>query len=114
MTQEQILEGNKLIAEFIGANKRSVNFYKLEDEILAHEADLKYHKINFKDWNNLMKVVEKIRSLGYKVMINDWSSIYRQKGAFTRESICTFSGKSMLENTYNCVVEFIKQHDDGR
>ena len=57
-----IEEGNKLIAEFVGAKLTKGNFYLLDGEILAHEADLKYHT----SWDWLMPVVEKIRGQVYE------------------------------------------------
>ena len=56
-----IEEGNKLIAEFVGAKLTKGNFYLLDGEILAHEADLKYHT----SWDWLMPVVEKIESFDH-------------------------------------------------
>jgi hypothetical protein len=65
MTKEQIIEGNKLIAEFMGT-KRGAKYIDPacsvvgEAEFLCDEKDLEYHL----SWDWLMPVVEKIETLG--------------------------------------------------
>jgi hypothetical protein len=56
MKNKEIIEGNKLIAEFMGVGKE----YKFKN-ILATD----YHN----SWDWLMPVVDKISSLGYTVVI---------------------------------------------
>lgn len=85
MTTEQILAGNKLIAEFMGGiysnhakswgfgnawineNPIRVQGILYEKAVWAErfEFELKYHE----SWNDLMPVVEKIENLGYSVEI---------------------------------------------
>lgn len=59
MTQEQILEYNKLCAEFLGFNQEIVNneIYFTLDNMLESlsEEELKFHE----DWNWIMEVVQK-------------------------------------------------------
>ena len=91
--EQQIIEGNKLIAEFMGGERHWLNGMKepfTDDTIwgyydvgvniistysgrpIALVNDLKYHT----SWDWLMPVVEKIESLGYEVLIG--KNLYRE------------------------------------
>lgn len=61
LTQEQIIEGNKLIANFKGWIWPEDAEYRLYEE---HA--LKYHS----SWHWLMPVIEKIESIGWQVCID--------------------------------------------
>ena len=66
MTNEEIIAGNKLIAEFMGGvldSPQSKYYYFTEKG--RYETELKYHS----SWDWLMSVVEKIESLGYWVEV---------------------------------------------
>ena len=69
LTQEEIITGNKLIAEFITIEIKDGWYYF--DHPIIHEAELAYFK-NFRfhsSWDWLMPVVEKIEEMGhYTVM----------------------------------------------
>lgn len=61
MTQQEIIEGNKLIADFMGVDKcdrcpGDCGKYKLGSGIYVSPEEIKYHT----SWNRLMPVVEKI------------------------------------------------------
>ena len=107
-----VIEKNKLIAEFMGYNEEIVNdevYFTLPDmlESLSDE-ELHYHS----DWNWLMEVVEKIENLGYGVTIgmadyciiqNDWKEDLKEIHSLTENS--------KLLCTYNACVEFIKWYN---
>ena len=135
MTQEEIIENNKIIAEFMGGkcvthppstipsygdparsdyNPSKILKWVKTDKIRVVEFinDLpRFIRIKnlkyHKDWNRLMPVIEKIESLGYFCMINKWTSVYIRSES-TRMYIATLEGNDKLKNTYQAVVEFIK------
>ena len=132
---------NKLIAEFMG---RTITFdivdndtyrgevtlskglieEQIEPEIshfedrysvtpIAIEENLLYHE----DWNWLMKVVDKIESLGYSYdRINADVFINNQNGENVIPNPMDGNTMTMIEKTYNVVGEFIKQYNrtDGK
>ena len=70
MTQNEILEGNKLIAEFFTREKffnHSIILHGFdEEEDLFFDSQLKFHS----SWDWLMPVVEKIENLGNQTFRN--------------------------------------------
>jgi hypothetical protein len=96
---EEILQGNQLIAEFMG-------------QTFAHAYYLKYHK----DWNELMPVVEKIESLGYDVTIDGKRCYitYGDYGTKTYEHIADEECQSKLEAVYNAVIQFIHYYNSNK
>lgn len=129
MTNEEILAGNRLIAEFMGATTckhgifEAVNFpdatnegFKSYDLIY-----LKYHS----SWDWLMAVVEKIESLGYWVKIYGFidlcgnhtsqCAIKRQKSNSDGEYIYEYEGQwnsSKIEAVWFACLEFIACHNE--
>lgn len=125
MIQKEIIEGNKLIAEFMGAIitqcysyiediQDGLEYYfskenAPEDRLRYSSSGIKYHS----SWDWLMSVVEKIESLGYS------SEIYCIGGFENRLQF--FSGgvspvksrcfKLKIEAVYYTVVEFIKWYN---
>lgn len=93
----ETIENNKLIAEFMGINKISINV--LRNAILN---DLQYHS----DWNELMEVVDKVYS----------SDIYYDKYIEHNSSMFS-SGKIKLsvniDHVYKQIVEFIKWYNQN-
>ena len=77
-------ENNKLIAEFMGVGKH----YEAQSSNMFNQ----YHT----DWNRLMPVIEEIDHLQYE-------SIDNIENALATRSI---------KNTYNAVVEFIKNQNN--
>jgi hypothetical protein len=115
MTQEEINEGNKLIAEFVNPEKHSTGlFYRTAvGKPWLSPYQMCYHS-SF-DW--LMPVVEKIEALDYRVEIYDcYCDIYApsnvQKDAYT-ELIATSKNesKNKIEATWYAVVQFIKWYN---
>lgn len=106
MTQEQI-EGNKLIAEFMGRNKA----FDPRDKIYQ------YHS----SWDWLMPVVEKIETIrnkngDYIFSIDtgrDYCLIYHNDFIQRTISVKSFSG-SKIKSVWLAVVEFIKWYNSNK
>jgi hypothetical protein len=130
MTQEEMLEGNKLIAKFMGATNGSI-FCQLDEKHLNLDYDtfpqskqrddgsmwnindLKYHT----SWNWLMPVVEKIENTtcheyyGYTMTIwNNCCKISDENNEYEINS--HFHPDSKLLATWGSVVEFIKWYNN--
>jgi hypothetical protein len=97
MTQEEILEGNKLIAEFMGL--------PVHEEYFRGIDACKYHS----DWNLLMPIVEKIESLGYSFEIELFSCYVIDSKTLSTIIECHYNSK--IKSTYQAVVEFIKWYN---
>lgn len=123
MTNEQILEGNKLICAFMGMREHSI-YKELYFNILNVH---KYDTVNLKDtkfhssWDWLMPVVEKIENTKAKesfyfdvdilstgVII---SSVANHVVQITQEEI---QSTSKIEAVYNAVIEFIKWYNENK
>lgn len=124
MTQEEIIEGNKLIELFYsgrtlstdgtffgrkqGMPKQYENWYDI-----VSVGDLKYHS----SWDWLMPVVEKIETLGYHTKIScdefgSWTQIhYRLSLANTTETKAVNQHGTKIENTWKSVIQFITWHN---
>jgi len=123
MKESKILEGNKLIAEFMGWG--NVVDYISEIEVY-HRASpscssmfIKFPVLlyNFKyneSWDWLMPVVEKIESLGYalKIIQNNCFIYGSTMGDHTEYFKNVGYGESKLESTWLTVVEFIKWYNE--
>ena len=129
-------ENKKLIAEFMGFEQydgirsesgkyfdywAKENFSCIEEQEIEIESQwgfglkeqdflfaeqLKFHN----DWNWLMQVVEKIHSLedcNYKIEISHYTHIDTLPQIIYRKG-------TMIENTYNACVEFIKWHNENK
>lgn len=111
MTKEEIIENNKLIAEFMGYNPHYKNGifqgYELKPKIITFPEHLKYHT----SWDWLMSVVEKIwkitdcRSSIFYFEANEELTIYGK----TEPSM-----DNNKENCYSAVVEFIKWYNENK
>ena len=95
MTQEEILEGNKLINAFMGyPYNMTKNGYP--EQVIYHSS-----------WDWLMPVVEKIESLRYEVAIHStWCNINRG----TSNDLGYIGGETKIEAVYKGVIHFIKWH----
>ncbi len=115
MTKEEILEGNKLIAQFLGLTI-------ITDEISLFDTNYKPLAKYHESWNDLMPVVEKIEStrdyyvkiygnqayVQCKVMADTTiltSQKYVAGSAYTEEN-------TKLSNTWSAIVEFIKWYNE--
>lgn len=106
MKQEEIIEGNKLIAEFMGWEKSPYEnlpnkMYK--NDLGVHISQLKYNS----DWNWLMEVVETIEDLNYDVEIKHSAcSICNSENGYEQED----GGRTKIESVFLMIVRFIKWH----
>lgn len=129
MDKKQILEGNKLIAEFMGykyfvhnniAAKNSINqlgwsksgiknpkrYGEIGDTYLCRS----HNQLRFyNSWDWLMPVVEKIESLGYEVEIGtNCSALKSEKFDAKPQSCGVFNlKKDKLKTTYELCFNFI-------
>lgn len=123
MNTQEIIENNKLIAEFMGLKFKEDEQYVKELKEMRSEgiffeqghmlSELKYHT----SWEWLMPVVERIEEMGFSTQVN---TIGRQH-QITKFEI--FSGgadvlnrisKSKKEATYKAVVGFIQWYNQNK
>ena len=119
---ENIIENNKLIAEFMGLKPKmeSPDVYVFNDMPYfsvrennpedVMNAIVKYSKYD-SDWNWLMPVVEKIESLGNDILItSNYIQITYDKG----EKFITIEleGNIKIFAVYNACIEFIKWYNE--
>ena len=132
MTKEEILVGNKLIAEFMGAKieqdyceiegqQDGLGFYFKKE--CAPENVLRYSSIGLQynksiDW--LLLAIEKIESLQYPYC-KDAHSIevasYRNTceiyyNGYRSGTIIEYTGINRIDALYNAIVEFIKKYNE--
>jgi hypothetical protein len=103
MTEEEILEDNKLIAEFMGAEKSHFGDYLIYPINTDKNAfgktdysDVKYHS----SWDWLMPVLEKIRDM------KNESAEYMTQNSKVASALATVR----IWFVYKAVIEFIKWH----
>lgn len=113
MSVEEIIEGNKLIAEFMGAEKSTkdndMRYIRFSEPhagtktFYFYKWQLKYHK----SWDWLMPVVEKIEECeDVKVLMNgSKTSIKIDKKTFTCHTIVR------INSTWRAVVSFLKYYN---
>ena len=109
---ENIIENNKLIAEFLGETKQPFEFSQFgyinslgEWKDTFFDNQLKFHS----DWNWLMEVVEKIESLGYRIeIVKHICRIYLSN----KETIIISENTPKIEAVYIACVEFIKWYNN--
>lgn len=121
MKPEEIIEGNKLIAEFRGLREESPGRWYDPTQI-PHPRfrELKYHS----SWDWLMPVVEKIEDshklsegYGFSVMIDNWNC--EIQNLISGEIISSFNPSShpihsKIEAAWLAVVEFIKWYNQNK
>lgn len=121
MTEQEIIESNKLIAEFLGLNiiTDGISLFDTNYKPLA-----KYHE----SWNDLMPVVEKIISMDYVVKTMSSHTLSRKwvlhritikKNSYNEQIISEVesdytNGESLINVIYKGVVEFIKWHNKNK
>jgi hypothetical protein len=114
MEEKEILEGNKLIAEFMMCKEHHLNntegFYMDHPIIEWHsygENNSEFHS----SWDWLMPVVEKIEKLGYYIQITyykDVSCVIGEPGSGTQSVNVINRGDNCV---YKSAVEFIKWYN---
>lgn len=121
MEENEILEGNKLIAEFMGFKQKS---YTPESEKLWCDnkhglpvGELKFHT----SWDWLMPVVEKISKLKIGDGIETVEYAHPRTFGMVKQETGNFmvrlngftvhESETLLESTYKAVIEFIKYYN---
>ncbi len=131
MTQEEIIDSNKMIAEFMGENQlidNTLGFtYWTFDEKLTEIIDdlmlgpnwvggnFKFHK----SWSWLMPVVEKIETFifendeyyNFNILGGCYVTIISSHG---NELVTSDEGQSKLECVWLAVIEFIKWYNENK
>ena len=127
MTQEEILEGNKLIAEFIGFvlnyidEEKTMPYYIHNEKYLSNPPstillykgeELQFHS----SWDWLMPVVEKIESIN--ITDENYYAVNIRYDECCIESCAddywiahSLPNQSKLTSTYKATVEFIKWYN---
>ena len=109
LTEQEILEGNKLIAEFLGIEKKiygetGITYYI--DNIPYQLFKLKYHS----SWDWLMNIVEKCESIK---VCNKGGFAFIITGTMCQWDSVTYIGKTKIEAVWKAVVEFIKFYNNN-
>jgi hypothetical protein len=114
MTQEKIIEGNKLIAEFMGAiwgKSTGWEFGQFSSVYSRCGNNLKFHL----SWDWLMPVVEKIISLnyGFNLILTTTNTrhcvIYSGNGEYDN---LLHGDEQIINIVWKSVVEFIKWYNN--
>ena len=122
MTPKEILQGNKLIAEFMGLEiidrPYGNGFVTLSETEICDVDDLSYHT----DWNWLMPVVEKIChtnvNLGGDYVDYAYPRTFGMLNQSTGQLMIRLNGhqvfesSSLLETTYTAVADFIHWYNE--
>lgn len=126
MEEKEIMEGNKLIAEFM----------KMELETIYHEEGTDYNWTNSPKslnwysqscppfdccWDWLMPVVEKIESLsypeGYTVSINMNTCVVKKENFetnFVAERLVSTISYNKIESVFEAVIQFITWYNTNK
>jgi hypothetical protein len=116
MAQKEIIEGNKLIAEFMGFEFGGVAFLTPHKKILANgdesslyfPEDLKFHS----SWDWLIPVVEKIEKEGFIFYIKEnESSIENHWDNALIKSFGDYVAPTKIQACYMAVINFIKWYN---
>ena len=103
MSEQEIIEGNKLIAEFIGLEKNDFGYwinkdYLFNSQLKLFDFELKFHS----SWDWLIPCINKIYE-------SDWYYKWKDtSGQFEKE---IFINTKFIEVTWEQVVEFIKWYN---
>ena len=120
MSNDEILQGNRLIAEFDGYEYSEESFLNNIKGVLQKDGKLSLHAnlINksfcteyHSSWNWIMQIVQKIEDKGYCVFIqNDccWMQVGR---AGMKMPIITNLADCKMDAIYKTVLDFIKWHN---
>ena len=98
MKTNEIKEGNRLIAEFMGMEWFK-NYWIIDNDVTRTLRDLKYHY----DWNWLMEVVEKITH-----EFPDYDDTDEMESILDTLTTCN------LEHLWLVTVEFIKWYNNQK
>ena len=123
MTQEQLLEYNKMCAKFLGVDNTLSCYYlpkfglyknsygEIYYEEVFNEDELKFHS----DWNWIIEVVEVIEKLGYYTKNEcirnvNYFNIYELKN--NEETFYGSGNNSKKEAVVQAIYQFLKWHNN--
>lgn len=125
MTNKEILEGDKLIAQFMGVKnvveftiKKNPEFIELviaedEDGYIDYVEGINYI-LYHSDWDQLMSVVEKIeKKSDTSLECLTLDEIVSYQFQIYLSNTCV-RGKSKIEVIYKAVIEFIKWYNQNK
>lgn len=115
MTEQEIIDGNKKIAEYLGAHRFHNGFsdgyprYTFDDKEGFKIKDLQYHN----DYNLLMSLVDRIErqpNLDISIVIKkNKCRAYIDKSTPTEAAITNlFECETKMESVYRCAIEAIQ------
>ena len=116
--EAKIIEGNKLIAEFMGFKPaQCINGWAWDNNKIIKPISLHGSLINAKEngkfhssWDWLMPVVMEIGNrTGYTLLMGETHSYWCNEGQ--HDELSEFGGYSNIENIWEAVIEFIKWHN---
>lgn len=142
MTPDEILEGNKLVAVFMGytyfghndprlpegaesgwkTDAKASNFTKINrlagnKYLCRNHNQLVYHR----DWNWMMEVVDRIDGMDlgpgnfYDISINeDYTDVCKWDDDSKMRQISTGEGETRKQNTFKAIVDFIKIYNNDQ
>jgi len=111
------IEGNKLIAEFMGWKSRSAHetgAARLKEWQADNGKWWESEELPFnKDWNELMLVVEKIASMGYNVEIINTPK-YKTCRIYKSDNSVASCGAIVSEKSFDAIVQFIQWYNENK
>ena len=116
MTAETIIEGNKLIAEFMGVKDGQISVSKTRTIFSGPENGIEVFAFH-KSWDQLMPVVERIEMMGCIVEISmclGRMCRIRKVISNSQDWQAVHESNSSIEAVYLPVVEFIKWHNQNK
>jgi hypothetical protein len=130
--KEEIIEGNKLIAEFMGiknvfeyTNKEgeSIGLYiGEEDGYVDYRCDIQWIGYN-DDWNQLMPVIEKVKEIklperygnvSYSIDYAEWIVWHKTIPGDLNQAQFISNHENLLEANFDAVVEFIRWYNENK
>ena len=124
-TMVDIVEGNKLIAEFMGIRFNNGNAYDSNGNTymrfrswnndMARNEFFRLNKLYHNSWDWLMPVVETIESLGYEFIITESRSKIKHNTDHSIDIVCMRDAiESKQQSVYLTVVEFIQWYNENK
>lgn len=117
MTQQQILEGNKQIALFMGFTE-SMSKYSImsQDKILVYRRGTEIHTDNslsyHDNWDWIMPVVETIESLGYSTYMFPRNEItIKENNTISAKNIAKVQHPAKLTAMFEACVQFVNWYN---
>lgn len=119
MKEDEIIEGNKLIAEFMGYKRIGNSTWKYQywtnGSRSYHDDTIKYNT----SWDWLMEVVEKIETsadqdTGHCEVTITENNCRIHRFSYVKEFIKTYNSGSKIMAVWEAVVLFIKWYNDQK